>query len=106
MSRQLDSAGQVDVGSVGLFGVAAVRALDAATIASGISGYALMSRAGVAALAVLRARWPVAKDVLVLCGGGNNGGDGYVVARLAHAAGLSVRVLATPRRARHPNSRG
>ena len=95
MSRQLDCAGQVDAESVGLFGVAAVRALDMATIASGISGYALMSRAGVSALAVLRARWPVAKDVLVLCGGGNNGGDGYVVARLAHAAGLSVRVLAT-----------
>lgn len=78
----------------GLYGVEAVRALEASTFAAGVEGYALMSRAAAAALRELRARWPVARDVLVLCGGGNNAGDGYVLARLARDAGLAPRVLA------------
>jgi hydroxyethylthiazole kinase-like uncharacterized protein yjeF len=80
--------------SSGLYGVEAVRALEASTFASGTAGYELMSRAAAAALRELRARWPVARDVLVLCGGGNNGGDGYVLARLARDVGLASRVLA------------
>ncbi len=78
-----------------LYGVEAVRALEASTLAVGVEGYELMSRAAAAALRELRARWPVAREVLVLCGGGSNGGDGYVLARLARDAGLSSRVLAT-----------
>ena len=71
-----------------------VRALDAAAIAGGVSGYELMRRAAAASLRELRARWPVARDLLVICGGGNNGGDGYLLARLARLAGLAPRVLA------------
>lgn len=77
-----------------LYLAADVRALDAAAIASGVAGYELMGRAAAASLRELRARWPVARDLLVVCGGGNNGGDGYLFARLARLAGLSPRVLA------------
>ena len=77
-----------------LYSAEQLRRADAAIIESGIEGYALMNRAADAALRALRARWPVARDLLVLCGGGHNGGDGYVLARLAQQAGLAVRVLA------------
>jgi NAD(P)H-hydrate epimerase len=58
----------------------------------GIPGIELMRRAGAAAFAALCRHWPKARTVSVLCGSGNNGGDGYVLARLAHAAGIDVRV--------------
>jgi len=54
----------------------------------------LMERAGHAAFEVLRKRWPWCRRIAVVCGSGNNGGDGYVVARLARQAGLSVKVAA------------
>ncbi len=78
----------------GLYSTDAVRAFDAAAIDSGIAGYELMTRAAAATLRELRARWPVARDLLVFCGAGNNGGDGYVLARLAKSAGLSPRIVA------------
>ncbi len=56
----------------------------------GIAAYALMKRAGEGALRAMRTRWPTARRIAVVCGGGNNGGDGYVVARFAKAAGLDV----------------
>lgn len=64
-----------------------------------ISDYAipaaqLMERAGHAAFEELRKRWPWCKQIVVVCGSGNNGGDGYVVARLARQAGLAVKVAA------------
>lgn len=60
----------------------------------GIAGYTLMTRAGEAALASLRSEWPKAARVIVVCGFGNNAGDGYVLARLLRAAGLHVDVIA------------
>lgn len=60
----------------------------------GIAGYTLMQRAGAAAFSLLRTRWPGARRLTVVCGPGNNGGDGYVVARLAAEAGLKPLVLA------------
>jgi ADP-dependent NAD(P)H-hydrate dehydratase / NAD(P)H-hydrate epimerase len=77
-----------------LYSTAQVRALDAYAIEHGTDGYTLMKRAGEAALRALRSRWPKALQVTVVAGGGNNGGDGYVVARFAQAAGLSATVLA------------
>ncbi|MGF1768114.1 NAD(P)H-hydrate dehydratase [Enterovibrio makurazakiensis] len=56
----------------------------------GVEMYDLMERAGLAAFCLLRQRWPEAKKILITCGSGNNGGDGYVVGRLAIEAGLQV----------------
>ncbi len=72
---------------------AAVRAADAAVIAAGTPGPELMERAG-RALADVVARELPEGVVAILCGKGNNGGDGYVAARLLRAAGREVRVLA------------
>ncbi len=52
----------------------------------------LMEHAGQAAFQLLNAKWPLAHRVHVFCGKGNNGGDGYVVARLAQEQGLDVKV--------------
>lgn len=72
-----------------------VRELDRRAIEQfGIPAVELMERAGRALYRVLRERVPAADHVLVLCGGGNNGGDGYVVARLAREAGLEVKLVA------------
>jgi NAD(P)H-hydrate epimerase len=71
-----------------------VRQLDRCAIEEhGISAAELMERAGRAAYRILRERWPETNDLTVLCGVGNNGGDGYVIARLALQEGLSARVL-------------
>lgn len=78
-----------------VYSASQVRELDRRAIdGHGIPSYELMCRAAAAALSVLRRRWPNARTILVLCGAGNNAGDGYVLARLAADAGLSVRVLA------------
>lgn len=77
-----------------LYRAASLRELDRlATEEYGIPSSELMERAGAAAFAALRQRWPRARRVAVLCGFGNNGGDGYVVARLARAAGLEARAI-------------
>jgi NAD(P)H-hydrate epimerase len=72
-----------------------VRKLDRCAIDDhGIDGYLLMQRAGAKAFAVARARWPECRSLTACCGGGNNGGDGYVIARLARQAGLAVQLIA------------
>jgi NAD(P)H-hydrate epimerase len=58
-----------------------------------IPGAELMERAGRRAYELMQQRWPDLNEIVVVCGMGNNGGDGYVVARLASQAGLRVRVL-------------
>ena len=68
-----------------------VRALDRHAIDDlQIPSYTLMTRAGEAALDALRSCWPSAQRIAVVCGPGNNGGDGYVLARLAREQRLDV----------------
>jgi NAD(P)H-hydrate epimerase len=78
---------------LGLYRAEQVRALDRLAIdEQGIPGGVLMERAGLAAFEACRQRWPHARRIAVVCGVGNNGGDGYVMARRAAEAGLDVRV--------------
>ena len=66
-----------------LFTASQSREIDALLIErTPVAGYELMCRAGRACFDALKKRWPRARNVAIVCGGGNNGGDGYVLARL------------------------
>ena len=80
-----------------IISAAQMRAREAAAIAAGhTTGAALMEQAGQGAAAVILAlSGDVAARAVVLCGPGNNGGDGYVIARHLAAAGWQVDVLAS-----------
>ncbi len=76
-----------------------MRAIEKQAMDSGqASGRDLMDRAGAGVVSALLEKWPDAVDqfatAVVLCGPGNNGGDGYVIARLLRERGMDVVVLA------------
>ncbi len=73
---------------------AQMRDAEDAVMADGTSVDALMERAGVA-VAESVWRFGGGRETLILCGPGNNGGDGYVAARILHSHGLDVRVAAS-----------
>ena len=64
---------------------------DRLTIAGGISGVALMEKAGLAVADAVSRRW-APRPLAALCGPGNNGGDGFVAARILAERGWKVRV--------------
>ena len=81
--------------SEALYSVAQIREIEKTAIAAhGIDGIDLMRRAAKAAYEFLRKRWPGARRIAVLCGSGNNGGDGYALATLARKDQCHVDVIA------------
>ncbi|MFN7026185.1 MAG: NAD(P)H-hydrate epimerase, partial [Pseudorhizobium sp.] len=68
-------------------------AADAASAASGISSFGLMEKAGRAVAAAALRLYPQSLRFVVLCGPGNNGGDGYIAARALAEAGGEVAVF-------------
>ncbi|MEY3220479.1 MAG: hypothetical protein RIT27_1836 [Pseudomonadota bacterium] len=77
-----------------LYTVNQVRELDRIAIQEyNIEGLCLMERAGWSVFQSLKQHYPTAQNILVVCGIGNNAGDGYVVARLAYISGLNVQIL-------------
>jgi len=81
------------IGGTAILTAAQMRSAEQAAIVSGVPEYELMERAGAAAAEII---WRVGakRDLLVLCGPGNNGGDGFVIAGLLRARGVPVRVAA------------
>lgn len=75
-----------------LLSVEAMRRVDAAAIAAGTPGLTLMQAAGAAVAGRARALAPEGGRVLVLCGPGNNGGDGFIAARILAERGYIVRL--------------
>ncbi|MBB3591281.1 hydroxyethylthiazole kinase-like uncharacterized protein yjeF [Rhizobium sp. BK529] len=72
---------------------AEMAAADKAAARSGIDSYGLMEKAGSAAAAAALRLYPGGSRFIVLCGPGNNGGDGYVVARLLQESGARVEIF-------------
>jgi len=81
-----------------LFTPAEMQAVDRLAVESGIDSLALMERAGAAVSAAVLKYWPEIRRAAVLCGPGNNGGDGHIAARHLAACGVPVvRFGHTPR---------
>ena len=83
----------IEIAGRPILNAAEMRAAEDAVIATGASVEMLMDRAGTAIAHAVR-RLAGANDVLILCGPGNNGGDGYVAARVLAELGVPVRVAA------------
>ena len=78
-------------GDTALLTVDQMYAADKAAMDAGIPGETLMENAGGAIARAILERW-TPRPVAILCGPGNNGGDGFVVARLLDAAGWPLTV--------------
>ncbi|MGD9152923.1 MAG: NAD(P)H-hydrate dehydratase [Gammaproteobacteria bacterium] len=75
-----------------LYTTAQIRQLEQNAIENSITADMMMQKAGSAVLQTITKHWPHTSSIIVFCGSGNNGGDGYVVARLAHEKGINVEV--------------
>ena len=75
--------------------VSDVRRLDKSVIVDyGVDQAVLMENAAIAARETIERRWPIAgRKVLIVCGIGSNGGDGFALARHLHARGAEVTIL-------------
>lgn len=88
-----------------LFDADSVRRFEAAATEAVGDSAVLMERAGAAAWQRALELWPAAMRYLVVCGSGGNGGDGYVLARLAHTSGREVHAVEhAPNGSRHADA--
>lgn len=76
-----------------VYTAAQVKKLDQLTIQSGTPGFELMKQAGRMAFRHLLREWPECRSLTLFCGGGNNGGDGYVMAGLARQQNMAVQLI-------------
>src|SRR5689334_25297247 len=84
-----------DIGGLPVVTAAEMRAAEAALFARGTPSFDVMATAGRAVVDAIRRRWPTPfKRALVLAGPGNNGGDGFIVARELADLGWDVHVAA------------
>lgn len=97
MSDHAEKTSFVDTGAE-ILSVEQMYRADAAAIASGIPGKVLMENAGRAVVQAICRRW-TPRPVTILCGPGNNGGDGFVIARLLALRGWLVTVALLGKRA-------
>ncbi len=92
-------------GTLPAYDTAVTRRLEARAVAPGSQPSVLMERAGLATARLARALAPSARQVSVLCGPGNNGGDGWVAAWHLHRWGVPVTVHAIGGESRTPDHR-
>lgn len=90
MSR-LNSTSELSCHQTALLTVRQMAEADRLSVVAGVSSFELMGNAGAAVAREIESRW-TPRPLLVLCGPGNNGGDGFVTAHLLAEAGWPVRV--------------
>ncbi len=97
IQNALQQSAQTSPGcGVPLYSAAQAQKIDQLAIEQySVEGYELMEQAGEAAFLTLLNRWPDVRRLLILCGKGNNGGDGFVVARFAIQYGCEVQLALT-----------
>lgn len=69
-----------------------IKACDSATIEKGISSFNLMEKAAMSCVDFIKNKFSTAEKFLIFCGYGNNGGDGFAIARMLYEKGFDVEV--------------